>query len=142
LEKRAVSTIPARKDSGGSDNQEFLIDLDTIERDLNKFEQVKSAASPGPWVRGVFHEMCLKHPDGAHPGYDDPTDPCETQQVLFDSGQSASYVSTPDHTLLVGWDEEGAILSEADARFLVAARNLPIEDYCRRLINEVRRLRK
>ena len=118
------------------------LDVDAIERELSEFESAKAAASPGPWVRGVYYEMCLKHPDGAHPGDDDPSDPCETRQVLFDSDQAASYVSTSDCSLLVGWDDAGAILSEADARFLVSARNLPIEVFCRKLLDEVRRLRR
>lgn len=117
------------------------IDLDSIERDIASFEAAKGAATPGDWYQGAWYGRCMKHADQGHPGSDHPTDPCQVTFVLTTDGENVRFVSTEDHALLVGADQEGPFLSEGDARFIVLAKNTPIEDHARQLLEEVRRLR-
>src|SRR5437870_2845135 len=117
------------------------IDLDTIEREAAAFASAKAKATEGPWYRGAcFVARCRKHADGRHLGLDHPTDPCVISEEWTTQGNYSSYVSTSDVTL-IGSDDEGPILSDADAEFIVLARNVNLDSYVLALVAEVRRLR-
>jgi hypothetical protein len=117
-----------------------MVDLDAAELAAEAFASAKRKTTPGNWYRGAWVERCRRHPDGRHPGFDDPTDPCVITRELVSDGDYSSWVST-EKDGLIGCDSDGPILSQADSEFIVAARNLDLGTYVLELVAEVRRLR-
>lgn len=130
----------------GCGTKEPTIDLEAIERDVAALEAAKKAATPGVWCLGGWYGHCFKpdcpmfKPDCGEECRDDP---CEQTYILSIKGDLSCCVSTTeDHSMLIGGDEDGAVLSLEDARFITLARNTPVEAHARTLIEEVRRLRR
>jgi hypothetical protein len=119
--------------------QEALLDLAAIESEAIAFATAKAKATTGKWYRGAWCARCKRHPDGQHPVFPDPADPCVIARELTTQGDHASWVSV-EMGGLVGSDEEGPILSRADAEFIVAAKNTELERHVVALVAEVRRL--
>jgi hypothetical protein len=114
------------------------VDLDSIERDIAVFAAAKESATPGEWYQGAWYGVRPDHIDPNGPETESASD--EVIYRLVTDGEYSRFVSSRDHALLIGADEDGPILSEADARFIVVAKNIQIESHTRRLLDEVRRL--
>lgn len=116
--------------------------LDSMERESEAYTIAKASATPGSWHRGEWFGYCEKHPDGRHPGTESPVNPCVIiRRELTLRGEYASYVSSETSTL-IGSDSNGAILSPADAEFIVLAKNTNLDTHVRTLIAEIRRLQE
>lgn len=101
--------------------------------DLDALEAIERAMTPGEWVQGFVNGQC--HKRHSH-GYDH--DPC-VYDYTIDAGSpwSREQVAVPPNITLIGTDDHGPVLSEANAAGIVAMRNaFPL------LLAEVRALRE
>ena len=89
---------------------------------LADLRRIHDAATPGEWLQGDWHGTChLPEHRNGHPGRPH----CRYDYELVTATRSgASVVSLPEENVcLIGWGENGPILSEADAQAIVTYRN-------------------
>lgn len=78
---------------------------------LDKLKELAKAATPGPWLKGSWGGRCRM--DHAHSR--------ETCDYNFKLDESVSCVSLEGNRTLIGWDENGPVLSSRNASFIAAA---------------------
>lgn len=91
--------------------------------DTKTLRSLAEKATPGPWRQGMVNGQCRKpsHAKGGHPG-PRGNDPCVYSYVIqCEDEYDRRFVSIEPNVTLIGSDDYGPMLSEANAAFIAAA---------------------